>query len=84
MSILRILFILASAVFGLFGFFISVYFLMVFIANIKIFGVPYVNIGADLNWKNLTKSFFRMKQSSYKKRPKMLKTQDDTRNKKAK
>ena len=83
-SILRIGFIIASGFLGLFGFFISLYFLLAFVANIKIFGVPYINITADLNLKNIGKTVFRLNERDYKKRPKILKTQDETRNKKVK
>ena len=83
-SILRICFIIASGFLGLFGFFISLYFLLAFVANIKIFGVPYINITADLNLKNIGKTVFRLNERDYKKRPGILKTQDETRNKKAK
>ena len=47
-SILRIVFILFSGFLGLFGFFISLFFVLLYLSNIRIFGYPYMDIGADL------------------------------------
>ena len=52
-SILRIAFILASAFFGLFGFFISLYFTLLYLCNIRIYGYSYMNLATDLNWTTI-------------------------------
>lgn len=78
-SLLRITFICVTATFGLFGFFVSLYMTILFFAQIKVFGVPYVNVAADLNVKNLVKTFFRLNHDDYKKRPEALKPKDGTR-----
>lgn len=78
MSILRLIIILASAFLGLFGFFISVFFIILYTANLRVLGVPYLNMGADLDWQDIKKSLVRLTPFGYRKRPEFLKTQDDT------
>ncbi|QUG41793.1 spore germination protein [Psychrobacillus sp. INOP01] len=80
-SILRICLIFITAFFGLFGFFIGFYFTIIYLSNIRIFGVPYMNIASDLSWSTISKSLFRMPSKYYNKRPKVLDPQDDTRTK---
>lgn len=78
-SILRIVFILVSAFLGLFGFFMCCYLLILYMANLRIFGTPYLNFTADLKLSDFVKSFIRLPKYQYKKRPKMLDPQDRTR-----
>ncbi|SOC41016.1 spore germination protein [Ureibacillus acetophenoni] len=78
-SILRIVFILITAVFGLFGFFMCIYLTVLYIANMRIFGVPYLNISVDLSWDNFKKTFFRASRDKYTKRPGTLNPQDKSR-----
>lgn len=80
-SILRVCFILLTSFLGLFGFFMSIYFTLLFLANIRVFGVPYMNIAADLNWDSIKKTLFRLQPDQYDKRPNMLKPIDKTRRK---
>lgn len=79
-SILRIIFILLTSIFGLFGFFMCFYLTVLYIANMRIFGVPYLNISADLSWDNIKKTLFKVSNANYKTRPDMLNPQDKTRN----
>lgn len=78
-SILRVIFVLFSALFGFFGFFTSLFFLITYLSNIRVFEVPYLNIALNLNWKTIGKTIFRLPAKFYKKRPEMLKTKDKTR-----
>ncbi|MGM9949640.1 MAG: spore germination protein [Lysinibacillus sp.] len=78
-TILRIVFVIITSFFGLFGFFSCIYFTLVYLSQIKTFGVPYLNIGSDLEPKAILKSLFRLEGEKYKKRPKMLKPNDKTR-----
>ncbi|MDW0114441.1 spore germination protein [Sporosarcina saromensis] len=78
-SILRISFILLTALLGLFGFFMSAYFTLLFLAGIRIFGVPYMSVAADLSWTSITKNLFRLPAYQYKTRPNMLSPIDKTR-----
>lgn len=79
-SIARIIFVLVTAIFGLFGFFICLYLLILYIANTRVFGIPYLNISADLSWSNIRKTLFRLSKDNYKDRPNFLDPQDDSRN----
>jgi len=79
MSIFRIIIIVASAFLGLFGFFISMFFILLYMANLRVLGVPYLSIGADLDWQDIKKSLFRLSIDGYGKRPTFLKVQDKSR-----
>ncbi|EON71925.1 spore germination protein [Lysinibacillus sphaericus] len=78
-SILRVVFILLSAFLGLFGFFISLYFTLLYLCNIRIFGFPYMNLAGDLDWATIKKSIFRVSPKGYAERPEGLAPQDNTR-----
>ncbi|MER2262348.1 MAG: spore germination protein [Psychrobacillus sp.] len=78
-SIVRIILILITSILGLFGFFISLYFLLLYLSSIRIFGVPYMNIATDLSWSTIKKSLIRPAPKSYNERPHALSPQDSTR-----
>jgi len=78
-SILRVCFIIATSFMGLFGFFMSIFFTVLYLSNIRIFGVPYMNIATDLSWKTIKKSLLRLQADQYKERPNMLNPTDKTR-----
>ncbi|GKV66375.1 MULTISPECIES: spore germination protein [unclassified Sporosarcina] len=80
-SLLRFSFILLTAFFGLFGFYLSMYFTLLYLSSIRTFGVPYMNIAADLSWKNIQKTIFRLSPPQYKERPNFLDPKDKKRNK---
>ncbi|MFC5604297.1 spore germination protein [Sporosarcina koreensis] len=81
-SLLRICFILLTALLGLFGLLMSVFLTLVFLSNIRTFGIPYINVSTDLSFKTIMKSFFRLPQPFYTTRPKTMKPTDPTRMKK--
>lgn len=78
-SILRIVFILVTAVFGLFGYLMCIYIVIIYISNMRVFGVPYLNIFADFSWQSTIKTLLRTPKDQYSHRPKMLDPQDETR-----
>lgn len=78
-SILRIIFILVTGFLGLFGFFVCIFALILYLANIRVFGTPYLDISADLSWENIKKTLFRKSVVNYTKRPNSLDPKDDTR-----
>lgn len=78
-GVLRILFIFVTSFLGLFGFFMCCYLLILYMANLRVFGVPYFSITADLSFRNIIKSLFRIPKYKYKTRPNMLDPLDDTR-----
>lgn len=78
-SILRIVFVIFTSFFGLFGFFVCLYFTLAYLSHLKTYGVPYLNLGAELDTQTILKSLFRLEGSKYVTRPKMLKPKDNTR-----
>lgn len=78
-SMARIFFILMASVLGFFGVFITLFSLILYLANLRVLGVPYLNFAADLSVDNWARAFLRLPQKEYKKRPSMLRTQDATR-----
>ncbi|MGE7113428.1 spore germination protein [Lysinibacillus sp. NPDC047702] len=79
MSIFRVIIILAAAFFGLYGFFIAIFFILLYTANLRVLGIPYLNLGADLDWQDMKKSLVRLSPKGYGKRPAFLNLQDKTR-----
>ncbi len=80
-NIIRLYTIICAAFFGLFGFIISVFLLLIYLCNMRTFGVPYMNIGAELTWENISDTLFRRHSRGYTKRPKALNPKDATRSK---
>ncbi|MCG7337018.1 spore germination protein [Sporosarcina sp. ACRSM] len=80
-GLLRVIFILVTSFLGLFGFFMCIYFTLLYLANIRTFGVPYLNIATDLNWSAIKATLFRLPSNDYKERPGMLNPKDKTRTK---
>lgn len=80
-SLIRISSIIFTALFGLFGFFMSLYFTIMLLANIRIFGIPYLSVAEDLNWNTIKRTFGRLPAQEYIKRPSTLQTTDTTRQK---
>lgn len=80
-SMLRIVFIIITSILGLFGFFLSIYICLVYIANIRVFGVPYLNIAVNLSWDNIKMTLFRPPPTSNTKRPEVLNVKDKTKEK---
>ncbi|WP_336825238.1 spore germination protein [Sporosarcina sp. USHLN248] len=81
-SVLRVCFILLTAFLGLFGLLMSVFFTLVYLSNIRTFGVPYMNISTDLSFRTFMQSVFRLPHNFYTKRPNMMDPTDATRSKK--
>ena len=74
----RLIIIMASAFFGLFGFYIRV-FILLYTANMRVLGVPYINFSADFEKEDVARSLLRPSPKGYSKRPVFLKPQDRTR-----
>ena len=78
-SVIRFISIIVTSLLGLFGFFMVFYFTLLYVANIRVFGVPYLNISANLSIDNVNKTLFRPLQKFYKTRPVEVATNDITR-----
>ena len=83
-SVVRLFTIVFASLFGLFGFIIALFLLLLYLCNMRTFGVSYMNIGQELNWDNVTKTLLRRQSKNYTKRPNMLKPKDATRSKQSK
>lgn len=77
-AILRFFVLLLSATFGFFGFFVSIYIVLMIMANIQTFGVSYLTVPEATKVRHVLKTFLRLPEQKYKKRPGFLKTKDET------
>ncbi|MCM3494629.1 spore germination protein [Paenibacillus sp. FSL M7-1455] len=77
-SILRIILFIFSCIFGLYGFFLGVFLLLVLLASLQSFGVPYLAPMSPPFFKDLPHALFRLPLAWKRKRPEMLHTIDDT------
>lgn len=75
-SVLRIIVIIFSSFFGLFGFFVSIFLIVLSMANIQMFGVPYLAIPESINVKEILKAIVRLPERLYKTRPRFLRPKD--------
>lgn len=78
---LRVVFVLLTGLMGLFGFYMSLFFTILYLSTIHTFGVPYLNIATDIKWKNIKKTLLRLPTEQYNERPDVLHPTDKTRQK---
>ncbi|CRK82679.1 spore germination protein [Neobacillus massiliamazoniensis] len=78
-SLIRFFVIILVSFFGFFGFFSSIFFVGVYIAKIRIFGVPYLAVASRIEWKNIIKSLFRLPEQKKGGRAGLLNPIDSTR-----
>src|SRR5699024_4701112 len=83
-SILRFFVIICSSMLGLFGFFFSLFLIVLYAANIQTFGVPYLVVPEKLDFRQWIKTILRLPEGKYMKRPSMLNTIDETKKPKKK
>ena len=77
-SLIRFFVIILVALFGFFGFFVSIFLVGISIARIRTFGVPYLELATRLNWKNILKAMIRLPAQKENKRASMLNPIDGT------
>lgn len=78
-SILRVVIIIVVSFLGLFGFLLSVFAILIYLANLRSFGVPYLAPISPINWHDFIPSLFRIPTTSRQKRPEILNTKDSIR-----
>ena len=83
-SIVRLFTIVLSSLLGLFGFIMALFLILIYLSNMRTFGVPYLNLGEELSWQNISNTLLRRQSNKQSKRPKMLNPKDATRSKKSK
>ncbi|MGF7030156.1 hypothetical protein J2T17_001061 [Paenibacillus mucilaginosus] len=72
-GLIRMYVFLLSAVFGLFGFFTGAFSVLVYMANLRSFGVPFLSPFSPPVWKDLRFVFSRMPRGEERRRPAALK-----------
>ncbi len=80
-SYFRIMFILLSAVLGLYGITLGVIFLIIHLTRIKSFGIPYLAPAVDLVWSDMKDLYIRAPFRDFINRPKFLRPKDKIRQK---
>ncbi|WP_019422117.1 spore germination protein [Paenibacillus sp. OSY-SE] len=78
-SILRLFVLVSSSVLGMYGFFISLLAILVYLSTLQSFGIPYLAPLSPPVFKDMLQSLIGVPVKLLKRRPVMLKTTDDTR-----
>lgn len=78
-GMLRFFSIILTAFFGFFGLFTSMFFIVLYLANIRIYNVLYLNVAADLSWSTLKKTLLSLPAKDYAERPNELDPMDKKR-----
>ena len=77
-SIVRILIMLVASILGMFGFFMSIFFVIAYLSDLKSFGVPYLSPISPPTWADISGALFRKPANKMLKRSQNLHLQDDT------
>ncbi|MGE7904044.1 spore germination protein [Peribacillus sp. NPDC094092] len=77
-SLIRLVAIISASFLGLFAFILLALFLCAYVSNIRILGVPYMEVSANLSMSNMVKTLFRIPSSSDKRRPSIFSSKDPT------
>ncbi|WP_251025111.1 spore germination protein [Bacillus sp. ISL-57] len=77
-SLIRLVAIISASFLGLFAFMLLALFLCAYVSNIRILGVPYMEVSANLSMSNIVKTLFRIPPSSDKRRPSIFSSKDPT------
>lgn len=80
-SLLRIVSIVFSSFFGVFGNILIFILIIVYLSNVRIFGFPYMEMFANLDLKNTLLAIFRLTTRQKNQRPVMIFPKDNTRRK---
>ncbi|BAU25969.1 GerA spore germination protein [Aneurinibacillus soli] len=78
-ALLRMCVLIASSFLGMFGFFISVFAILTYLANLRSFGVPYLAPLSPPVFSDMKHALFRIPWKQEKKRSTMLQPHDSTR-----
>lgn len=78
-SLTRFVVAIITSLFGFFGLIISIFAVILFLAQLSSFGIPYLSPLSPFNWQDIRKAIFRPPFKRLSERPEMLQTQDSTR-----
>jgi hypothetical protein len=81
-SITRIIIMIGSSLLGMYGYILSVIGVLLYLSSLSSFGLPYLAPMSPVTWRDLALVFSRLPWVKKNNRPEMLKTVDDTRQKK--
>ncbi|MFD2168554.1 spore germination protein [Tumebacillus lipolyticus] len=77
-SIMRMLIMMVAAFFGLFGFFVAMVTLLIYLANMRSFGIPYLSPISPPDLKSILQSVILLPASKRKRRPRFLNLKDNS------
>jgi hypothetical protein len=80
-SIARIAIMIIASILGMFGFFLSIFFVIAYLSDLKSFGIPYLSPLSPPSWADITGALLKKPANKMKKRAQNLHLQDDTRTK---
>ncbi|MFD0670207.1 spore germination protein [Cohnella sp. GCM10027633] len=78
-TVIRFAVLTLSSLFGMLGFFISMYLIVLYLSSLTSFGVPYMAPLSPISFKDVGKGLFAIPWRYVKRRPRIYKTQDSTR-----
>lgn len=78
-TILRVIILLESTIFGIYGFMVSLIGLVLYMSTLESFGVPYLSPLSPPRFQEMISAIFAKPFGSRNSRPKMLSPKDDTR-----
>ncbi|WP_219836877.1 spore germination protein [Paenibacillus sp. R14(2021)] len=77
-SVVRILIMFICSILGMFGFFLSIFFVIAYLSDLKSFGVPYLSPISPPSWEDLRGALLKKAANQMKTRSQNLHLQDDT------
>ncbi|WP_165972105.1 spore germination protein [Paenibacillus piri] len=76
-GLLRLFIFVLASFFGLFGFFTGAFYVLLYLANMRSFGVSFMSPMSPINWKDLWYVMFRLPRGRNKSNPELLHKQAD-------
>lgn len=83
-TVIRFLVLIMCSLFGMLGFFVSLYLLVVYVSSLTSFGVPYMSPISPIRFKDVLKAIISLPWKLQNKRPSIYKPKDGTRTGKGK
>lgn len=78
-SLLRMVVLVVSSILGVFGFLLSLFAIIMYMSNLRSFGLPYLAPMSPVSFRGLLSGLIRIPMQKVNKRPDILRPSDDTR-----
>ncbi|PRX73504.1 GerA spore germination protein [Cohnella sp. SGD-V74] len=78
-TFIRLFVLTLSCLFGMLGFFLAAFLIVVYMSSLTSFGIPFFSPLSPIRWKEAMFALFAFPKSRYKKRPSLLGPRDSTR-----